>query len=213
MRNDLTDVTLLLDRSGSMSTCREEAEAGVNFFIEEQKKQPGECVFSLIQFDTIYECVHHGVPIQNVTKYELVPRGMTALLDSIGRAINETGERLAARDEASRPGLVIFASVTDGAENSSHEFTNAQVKELIEQQQKDYSWQFTFLGANQDAFDEARKIGIPAAAVANYDVVASQQTFAGVSANITRMRQLCTSGLEVSCCYTDAERASMKGES
>ena len=99
MRSDLTDVTVVLDRSGSMSSCRDEAENGVNHFVDEQKKHEGECVFSLVQFDTEYEFVHRGVPVGDVPAFQLVPRGMTALLDAVGRAINETGERLAKMDE------------------------------------------------------------------------------------------------------------------
>lgn len=71
-----------------------------------------------------------------VPKYELVPRGMTALLDAVGRAINETGERLAKMDEADRPGLVVFVVMTDGLENSSKEFSKATIKEMIERQQQ-----------------------------------------------------------------------------
>lgn len=40
--------------------------------------------------------------------FMLVPRGSTALLDAIGRPINETGARLAAMEESQRPGLVVF---------------------------------------------------------------------------------------------------------
>ncbi len=88
-------MTVVLDRSGSMQICREAAEGGLNTFIEEQKKQPGETLFSLVQFDTEYEFVHKGTPIKEVSPFQLVPRGMTALLDAVGRAIVETGERLA----------------------------------------------------------------------------------------------------------------------
>ena len=167
MRSDLTDITLVVDRSGSMEQVREDAEGGVNSFIAQQAKEPGEALLTLVQFDTEYEFLHKGVPISQVPKYELVPRGMTALLDAVGRAINETGERLAKMDEQDRPGLVVFVVMTDGLENSSKEFSKATIKEMIERQQQQYSWHFTFLGANQDAFAEAGGMGIDAAGVAN----------------------------------------------
>ncbi len=66
MRSDLTDVTVVLDRSGSMASCRVEAENGVNHFVEQQRKQEGECAFSLVQFDSEYEFVHKGSPIGEV---------------------------------------------------------------------------------------------------------------------------------------------------
>ena len=104
MKADLTDITLVVDRSGSMAQVREDAEGGVNTFITEQGKEPGEALLTLVQFDTEYEFLHKGVQIKQVPKYELVPRGMTALLDAVGKAINETGERLAKMPEGDRPG-------------------------------------------------------------------------------------------------------------
>lgn len=209
MNKNLTDVTIVLDRSGSMQSCKQEAENGVNHFIDEQKKADGECVFSLVQFDTEYEFVHRAVPVSEVPQFTLQPRGMTALLDAVGRAINETGERLSKMDEADRPGLVTFVIVTDGEENSSHEFTKSQIKEMIERQQNDYQWQFTFLGANQDAFSEASSIGINASAVANYATANSAQAFAAASSNVSRMRSATSRGDAVNCSYTDDERTSM----
>lgn len=210
MRTDLTDVTVVLDRSGSMATCKVEAENGVNHFVEEQRKQPGSCVFSLVQFDTAYEFVHRGVPIGDVPRFTLVPRGMTALLDALGRAIHETGVRLAAMPESDRPGLVVFVIVTDGEENSSHEFSRAQIKQMIEHQHTQYQWQFTFLGANQDAFAEAAQLGIAPEAVASYNTASSEKAFAGAATNLTRMRTATVSGEAVDNSYTAAERRAME---
>lgn len=210
MRQDLTDITVVTDRSGSMSTCKQEAENGLNHFIEEQKKQPGSALFSLVQFDTEYEFLYRGVPIESVARYRLIPRGMTALLDAVGRAVNETGARLREMAEADRPGLVIFVIVTDGQENSSHEFTKAQIKEMIEHQQKDYAWQFTFLGANQDAFAEAHSMGIQGASVQFMNATA-QAAYTGASANVSRMRGMSSVGAEVKNFYTQEEQDKMSG--
>ena len=173
MKSDLTDITLVVDRSGSMEQVKEDAQGGVNSFIKEQAKEPGEALLTLVQFDTEYEFLHKGVPISQVPEYKLVPRGMTALLDAVGRAINETGERLSKMKEQDRPGLVIFVVMTDGLENSSKEFSKEVIKEMIKRQQEQYNWHFTFLGANQDAFAEAGSMGIHAAGVANYAMIKS----------------------------------------
>lgn len=211
MRNDLTDLTMVLDRSGSMELCRKDAEGGVNAFIKDQKNQDGECLLSLVQFDTEYEFVHKAKPIGGVDRFTLSPRGGTALLDAVGRAINETGERLSAMDEKDRPGLVVFVIVTDGEENSSREFKLAQIKEMIERQQSEYQWQFTFLGANQDAFAEAGGMGIAAAAAANYTPATAGQAFAASSENVSRMRAASAGGQHVLNAYTDSERSAMSG--
>jgi Mg-chelatase subunit ChlD len=209
MRTDLTDITLVVDRSGSMDAIRGDAEGGVNSFITEQAKEPGEALLTLVQFDTEYEFLHKGVPIGNVPRYELHPRGMTALLDAVGRAINETGERLAAMKEQDRPGLVIFVVMTDGLENSSKEFTKAQIKEMIERQQRDYSWHFTFLGANQDAFEEAGSMGIQAAGAANYAMDKVAAAYGATMSKVARMRQQLRDGETVDNAFTDEERKRM----
>lgn len=211
MKNDLSDITIVLDRSGSMAACLDDAQNGVNHFIDEQKKHEGDAVLSLVQFDTDYEFVHKGVPVKDVPKFVLNPRGMTALLDAVGKAINETGERLSKLDENDRPGLVVFVIVTDGQENSSKEFTTQQVKEMIERQRSDYKWQFTFLGANQDAFAEAGGIGIPTDCAADVDNV--KEAFTSGSLNVRRMRTAAASGQSVKCFYTDKERKLMASRS
>jgi uncharacterized protein YegL len=211
MRSDLSDITVVLDRSGSMAACKDEAENGLNHFVSEQKKAVGSARFTLVQFDTEYEFVHRGADIQTVGPHTLTPRGMTALLDAVGRAINETGERLKALPEAERPGLVLFVIVTDGQENSSHEFKSPQVREMIERQQSVYQWKFTFLGANQDAFAEAAAMGIPAAAAANYTAQNAGKAFAGAASNAVRMRTASAKGQSVANAYTDDERAAMGG--
>jgi hypothetical protein len=210
MKTDLTDITLVVDRSGSMQQIRSDAEGGVNAFIESQAREPGEALLTLVQFDTEYEFVHQGAPIGDVPKYQLVPRGSTALLDAVGRAINETGARLSAMPEAERPGLVIFVVMTDGLENSSREFSKAQVKEMIERQQSVYSWHFTFLGANQDAFAEAGGMGIHAAGAAQFAQHKVAAAYGATGAKVARMRKQLRGGESVSNAFTEEERARMK---
>ena len=210
MKPGLTDITLVIDRSGSMEEIRTDAEGGVNAFIREQARQPGEALLTLVQFDDEHEFVHRGVPIKEVPPYTLVPRGSTALLDAVGRAINETGERLAKMPEAGRPGLVIFVIVTDGEENASHEFSKAQIKAMIDRQQTKYSWHFTFLGADQDAFAEAGGMGIAANGTANFAKNKVDAAFFGTIKKIGRMRTQRHKGQAVSNDFTDEERQDMQ---
>jgi uncharacterized protein YegL len=209
MRTDLTDITLVVDRSGSMQSIKADAEGGVNAFIENQAKEPGDALLTLVQFDTEYEFLHKGVPIRKVPAYKLVPRGMTALLDAVGRAINETGERLAKMKEEDRPGLVVFVIMTDGEENSSVEFTKPQIKQMIREQQEKYNWQFTFLGADQDAFAEAGEIGIGMAAAANFSKGKVFAAYQATGAKVGRMRKQASAGETVQNWFTDDEREQM----
>jgi len=168
MKPDLTDITLVIDRSGSMEEIRSDAEGGVNAFIRTQAQQPGDALLTLVQFDDKYEFVHRGVPIKEVPPYTLVPRSGTALLDAVAEPSTRPVTAWPKMPEADRPGLVIFVIVTDGHENASKEFSKAKVREMIQRQQTEYNWHFTFLGANQDAFAEARELGIAVVGTANF---------------------------------------------
>lgn len=211
MRKDLSDITLVVDRSGSMEACRKEAQGGIDSFIREQKESVGDALFSLFQFDTeSKEYVFNAVPIKSVqSDYKLVPRGGTPLLDALGKVIAETGNRLSNIPEDQRPGLVIVCVVTDGEENSSTEFTKDKIKEMIQHQQDVYNWQFTFLGANQDAFAEAGSIGIAATAVSAYHVASAGAAYKGMSQNVSRMRSASIGGQNIMNAYTDEEREEM----
>jgi hypothetical protein len=210
MKSKITDITMVIDRSGSMQQRREDAEGGVNAFIQAQAEEPGEALLSLIQFDTEYEIIHRGLPIDEVPEYRLDPRGMTALLDAVGRAINETKIRHGELGKAKQPGLVVFVITTDGLENSSVEFTKTQIKDMIEEQQNKHGWTFTFLGANQDAFAEAGALGMKRGAVADYSMDKVGKAYEMTSRKVSRMRAQQRSGQEVKDEFTDEERGEMK---
>ena len=158
MRDNHTRIAVILDRSGSMGSCRESTVTGFNTFIREQKKLPGTATVKLVQFDDEYEIVFDK-PLQDapeLTQETFVPRGSTALLDAQGRTIIELGKELEAMAESERPSKVIVVTLTDGQENASTDFTTEKIAEMIKHQRETYGWDFVFLGANQDAV----KVGI-----------------------------------------------------
>jgi len=158
MNKSLTEIAYILDRSGSMGTHRQAAIAGYNDFLQQQKKVPGQANLSLVLFSTDCTIPETATPISEapeLTAETYIPEGGTALLDAIGETINALGRKLAATPDESRPGKVIVVVFTDGEENSSRHFTWKDVSGSIQQQQKDYAWEFIFLGANQDAIATA----------------------------------------------------------
>lgn len=158
MKQGLSELVCILDRSGSMYRLTSDTINGYNALIEEQKKEEGEAFITTVLFDDKYDIIRDHVPLAEVeplTDKEYHARGSTALLDAVGRTINEVGARLAATPEDERPEHVIFAITTDGMENSSHEFTRDQIKDMIAHQTDKYSWKFLFLGAGIDAYQEA----------------------------------------------------------
>lgn len=161
---------LIIDRSGSMQTIREDAQGGLRAFIDKQLEgvDGSKRTVSLYQFDTEHEKVHDFDLLEKAKSYELLPRGGTALLDACGRAITEVGLKLSEMPEDKRPGYVMVVIVTDGKENSSRRFNRARVKEMIQHQTEKYDWRFTYIAANQDAFAEAGSIGIAAPSVLSW---------------------------------------------
>ena len=171
MRENLTEMVFVLDRSGSMSGLAADTIGGFNELIEKQKKIEGRAYVTTVLFDHEYEVLHDHVALEEVaplTDKEYFARGSTALLDAVGRTIDAVGARLAAAPEEERPAHVVFVITTDGMENSSCEYTAKRVRGMIEHQQQKYSWQFVFLGANMDAVSEARKLGISAKYAADF---------------------------------------------
>jgi len=178
---DLTHIEFLLDRSGSMESIKSDIEGGFDAYIADQKARPGQCTVSLAQFDDRYESVFTGVPIAEVPPLALTPRGMTALLDGIGRTVNELGARLAGLPENERPGTVIFAIMTDGLENASREFTHGVVKAMITHQEQVYNWQFLYMGADQDAIEVGSSLGIASEHTMTWSRGRVKQAYAAMS--------------------------------
>lgn len=171
MKKDTTLIAVVLDRSGSMSSCRDDTIGGFNTFLSEQRKQPGEALITLTQFDDVYDIVYSKQNIKHtadLTEATYVPRGNTALLDAIGRTINDVGAQLKALPESERPSKVIFVIITDGQENASREYNRQRIMDMITHQRDKYNWEFVYLGANQDAITVATNYGILATNAVGY---------------------------------------------
>ncbi len=158
---DCTELVVILDRSGSMTVIKDAMEEVMNGYVDQQKFIPGECNFTLVKFDEKYEVEYLCKPIKEITKrLYLEPRGSTAMLDAIGRTINDVGYRLASMSEHMRPNKVLVIIITDGHENASINYSNESVRNMVRHQRDTYKWEFIFLGANQDAVLSAESIGI-----------------------------------------------------
>jgi uncharacterized protein YegL len=204
MRENLTEIIIILDRSGSMQSIQSDMEGALGNFIDEQAEVEGEVNLTFVRFDDQYEEVFTGKPIKDVSCIKLVPRGTTALLDAVGKTINSVGERLSKMPEHDRPSKVVVCIVTDGQENSSTEFTNNDIQKMIKEYQEKCSWVFTYLGADHDSFDVASRIGIPRDCTMNYCKSASGagNAMKSMSVNVALYR---TSGQSIR--YSDKDRS------
>ena len=171
IKNGITELVFILDRSGSMSGLESDTIGGFNAMIEKQKKQDGECYVSTVLFDDVSEVLHDRVKLADIkpmTDDEYTVRGCTALIDAIGGAIHHIGNiHKYARNE-DVPEHTIFVITTDGMENASRKYSSDKVKEMIERQKEKYGWEFLFIGANIDAVETAERYGISKDRAVNY---------------------------------------------
>ena len=200
---DTTLLVLVVDRGGSMESIREDMESGIKTLLDEQAKEPGQCLVRLAEFDDHYEVLAQGVPVAELKPYRLIPRGSTALLDAIGRTISDVRSRVESLEHNRRPGHIVFAVITDGMENASKEWSRLQVMDSVKARIGE-GWDFTFLGANQDAIQEGGEVGVAAGASLTYDASAAgaRAAMSGLSASIGRVRRGETTKVE----YTREER-------
>ena len=184
------EIVFVVDRSGSMQSIASDMRGGFDAFIAKQKETPGDCKVTLTQFDDQYDVVYSARPLNEVTSLVLEPRGNTALLDAIGRTINDIGGRLKKLRESERPGQVLFVIITDGQENHSREYNRQRVFDMITHQRDKYNWEFIFLGANQDSIATAQDIGISVTNAVTFDANAggTKGLMRGLSANVSSYR-------------------------
>lgn len=172
MKNNITELVFILDRSGSMSGLEADTIGGFNAMIEKQKKLDGKCFVSTVLFDNESEVIHDRVELENVkpmTDDDYTVRGCTALYDAIGGAIKHIGNIHKYARPEDVPEHTIFVITTDGMENASHKYSSDKVKKMIERQKEQYGWEFLFIGANIDAVETAAQYGISKDRAVNYN--------------------------------------------
>jgi uncharacterized protein YegL len=189
-------ITFVLDRSGSMHSIRDDVVGGFNQFLDEQKAQPGHCVFSMVQFDQQgYDRLYLAEDLANVrplTIADFVPRGGTPLYDALARAIGETD----ARAGVVTPEVHLFAIFTDGEDTASRAFSREQIFVMIEERQA-RGWTFAYLGANHDAYTASAGIGIKAGSTQSFagDGVGARSAYGSFSANTSHLRGATAQGV------------------
>ena len=174
----LTEITVILDRSGSMQSIASDAIGGFNAFLAAQRREPSvgsgpgsdTTRLTLVLFDDQYEVPYKSIPLTEVpdlTDRTFLPRGSTALRDAIGRTLSKMTRSFAARPAEQKPATIILAILTDGEENASREYSAQHIADFIEAK-KELGWQFVFLAANQDALATATDLRIDAADALNF---------------------------------------------
>jgi uncharacterized protein YegL len=169
--NNISELVLILDRSGSMGGLESDTIGGFNSMLKDQKKQEGKAFVTTVLFDHEIETLHDRVPLKKVkplTDKDYTVRGCTALLDAIGDTIKHIASihKYARKEDV--PANTMFVITTDGMENASRRYNSREIKRMIEKEKKKYGWEFIFIGANIDAVETARHYGISDDRAVNY---------------------------------------------
>jgi len=201
MKTGYTHISVVLDRSGSMASCKKDVIGGFNQLLEDQKKIKSEATLTLAQFDNEYEILYDTVElsaVKDLSDKTYTPRGGTALLDAIGRTIVDTDASILGMDEKDRPENVIFVIITDGEENESRNTSRDQAMQMIDSHRTEKQWEFVFIGANQDAIQGGASIGVRASSAMTYDSTGqgTQIMYATLSKSIGNYRSKKFTGVD-----------------
>lgn len=194
MKDNLTELVFIIDKSGSMAGLESDTIGGFNAMLEKQKKEKGECYVSTVFFNGVSEVLHDRVKLSEIRKMtdkDYVAGGSTALMDAIGSAIHHIGNihKYARLEDV--PAHTMFVITTDGMENASHRYSVNEVKKMIERQKEQYGWEFLFIGANIDAVETASQFGIERDRAVNYhaDSKGTRVLYETLSDPISAMRK------------------------
>ncbi len=194
MNNNLTEMIFIMDRSGSMQSLVSDTIGGYNSMIDKQRNEDGEASVTTVLFDDKYDILFENTDIKKVpelTDKEYYARGMTALLDAIGKTINQVAARHSNSVDSAVPAKTVVVIITDGMENASKEYNLSTIKSMVEKQKNEFGWEFVFMGANIDAISVAGSMGIDASRAANYhaDGVGTAINFMAVGKMFTSVRK------------------------
>lgn len=180
-----TNIYLIIDGSGSMSSQKHDVVKGINEFIKEQQddaRATGDpTTLWLTSFDSNVHQVYDGEDISLVNPVSVTDTylgGGTALLDAIGRTLTNAED-----NSASRNLVVIY---TDGQENQSSEFKHEEIKNLIEKLDKTGKWQFIYLGAEFGDFQKDRAFAAVASASGSSSLNTSKSNVSGTWSNVSQ---------------------------
>ena len=194
---------ILLDRSGSMESCRDTTIDAFNeYAMGLRRSDTVEARMTLTTFDSeSIDRIQHVEPAKSfveLSRNTYVPRASTPLLDAIGHAVADIDKVNLRKDE--KVALVIL---TDGMENASKEHTKETIRKLLTDRQDSKNWLVTFLGADIDAFADAHAIGIQAS---NYLALKKSNLSAAMRNTQASQMRYAVSGKQADAAFTANER-------
>lgn len=193
MKNEMTELVFVLDKSGSMAGLEKDTIGGFNALVEKQRKLQGDVRVTTVLFNQSYELLHDRISLKGIsplTEDDYEVGGTTALLDAIGSTVQKIANAQKRTMEEERADKVMFVITTDGMENASCEYNYKKINEMIAMQKQKFNWEFIFLGANIDAVATARQFGVEEEFAVEYhaDPEGTQLNYQVLSEAVTSFR-------------------------
>lgn len=216
-------IVVILDASGSMAPAIHDTCAGFNELVkthrETAKKDNIPTYVTLITFEgrritTVYSRMNvNEVPELSPVNYRI--GGSTNLYDAIGNSLMTVNEQLKKATKEYRDSVIVTI-ITDGEENCSQNYTNADIK-LMVSKAEEKNWGFQFIGANIDAFAVGSTLGFSTHNTLNYNTKNMQETFRAGARMSSDMKAMYAAGAKTDDTYVTAtwsmeERASAVGD-
>lgn len=200
--NKRTYYQLILDRSGSMSSCIEQTVEGVNNQIhrikEVAEKFPEQELFtSLTLFNHDVVQVWNRKTIEELKELsysDYRPDGTTSLLDAIGFSIKSLQDSIG-KEVAQNLASVVVVIITDGYENSSTTYQLNQINKIIDELEKTGKWTFSYIGTTIDTYEVASTLSIKRGNTMLYDLNETSSMYHKLSKNIMNYMKLKDSGI------------------
>lgn len=191
----LTEIVMILDKSGSMSGLETDTIGGYNAFLEKQKTANGKAIVSTVLFNDGVTVLYDRLPLEQVpamTEKDYSVDGCTALLDAMGETIHRIRKVQKNLPEEQHPDKTVFVITTDGLENASRTYTYDKVKRMVEKRKEKNGWEFLFLGANIDAIEVAGQVGIAKDRAVNFvnDAKGTSLNYSSLSKAVCEMRAM-----------------------
>ncbi len=199
VNEDLMDITIVLDRSGSMGGVKNDVIEGFNKFLRDQQEKDGEAVLTLIQFDDKHELNYEAKPIKEckfLTEGDYIPRGGTHLFDAVARAIAGVDERLKKATDETRAGKVVLTIFTDGGDTNSPEVTREQFHEMLKSRRENQQWTIALVGCDEATLQNAGSLGLHSANAVGFNKAnrGTKAAFANVSKGVSNLRSMSYEG-------------------
>lgn len=197
MNQNLIELVLIVDASSSMNSLLPSTVSSFKEYCLKQLEVPGEINITLCTFSDTPTIHFSGRDLRQDSDILLNegnlltwfrPFGCTALRDAIGLTCLTVGERLANTKESERPSKVMVVIITDGYENASKKYTQAEIRQIIDLQHNVYKWEFVFVGANQDAVLQAQQYNITHGLTFNATTKGIMGTFSALADSTNRYR-------------------------